>query len=327
MNIRNNITIFTGDTSGNAQVAGKAKENQISQDSQGRSTTFYAGNLLAEFPLRDRLQQRRAQAQERAMKIVSDTWGGDRKIDEQLDQSRERLRKLRSTYKDAQDSLKALEAKSDEWMAYYEVDSDSQEQQDLELLKKEQASLHRWTGIKLTKEEEAKLAEIKDRGLTEYQSIQLELNNEAWIHRDTIFFAERDIEKENAVIRGIRLERLKKDPMLKAQKQARQVMEAARDEAIGMIVEEAKEHIDQEQEKKEEEAEAIEEKKEEQEEILEKRKDREDEMEELMKDMPLEELSDLKNAQTEIQQEIQNLVSKMNLVAEDIKGAKVDTNV
>ena len=94
-----------------------------------------------------------------------------------------------------------------------------------------------------------------------------------------------------------------------------------------MIVDEAKEHLDEEQEKKEEEAEAVKEKKEEQEEILEKRKDREDELEELMEDMPLEDMADLKNAQAEIQQEIQNVVSKMNLVAEDIKGATVDVSV
>ena len=319
MNIQSNITIFTGDTQSRSQ-AERAGADRNTQDSKGKSATFYAGNLLAEFPLQDRLQQRRVQAQERAMKIVSDTWDGDRMIDEQIQESRDRLR-------DAQDSIRALEAKSDEWAAYYEVDPDSQEQQDLELLKKEQASQQPWTGVQLTREEEAKLAAIRDKGITEYQKVQLEVNEETLIHQKTAFFTGRNIEKENAVIRGIRLERLKKDPMVKARKEADQVMEAARDEAIGMIVEEAKEHIDQEQEKKEEEAEAIEEKKEEQEEVLEKRREDEEELEELMKDMPLEEMSDLKNAQTEIQQEIQNLVSKMNLVAEDIKGAKVDTNI
>lgn len=326
MNVQNNITIFAGDTQSLGQ-ADRARADQAQQASQGKNKTIYAGNFLTESPLRDRLQQRKAQAQERAMKIVGDTWNGDRKIDEQLQESRNRLRDLRASYKDAQDGLKSLEAKSDEWMAYYEVDPDGQEQQDLELLKKEQASQHYWTGIELTREEEAKLAEIKDRGLTEYQEIQLEVNEAAWVHRDTIYYSGRQIEKENAVIRGIRLERLKKDPMLKAQKEAEQVMEAARDEAIGMIVDEAKDHLDEEQEKKEEEAEAIEEKKEAQEELLEKRKDREDEMEELMKEMPLEEMADLKNVQSEVQQEIQNLVSKMNLVAEDIKGAKVDANI
>ena len=94
-----------------------------------------------------------------------------------------------------------------------------------------------------------------------------------------------------------------------------------------MIVEESREHIDQEQEKKEEEAQAIKEKKEEQEVVLEKRKEHQDELEELMEKMPLEELADLKNVQAQMQQEIQNIVSKMNLVAEDIKGAKVDINI
>ena len=139
MNIQSNITIFTGDTQSRSQ-AERAGADRNTQDSKGKSATFYAGNLLAEFPLQDRLQQRRAQAQERAMKIVSDTWDGDRMIDEQIQESRGRLRELRSTYKDAQDSLRALEAKSNEWTAHYEVDPDSQEQQDLELLKKEQAA-------------------------------------------------------------------------------------------------------------------------------------------------------------------------------------------
>lgn len=108
MNIQSNITIFTGDTQSRSQ-AERAGADRNTQDSKGKSATFYAGNLLAEFPLQDRLQQRRAQAQERAMKIVSDTWDGDRMIDEQIQESRGRLRELRSTYKDAQDSLRALE--------------------------------------------------------------------------------------------------------------------------------------------------------------------------------------------------------------------------
>lgn len=324
MNIQNNITIFTGDTRDRGQADRADQNARVSRED---SKTIYAGNLLTDSPLRDRLQQRRAQAQERAMKIVDDTWDGYRQIDGQIHESRERLREQRAAYKDAQDGLRALEEKSREWMEYYKVDPDSREQQDLELLKKEQASSYLWTGIKLTREEEAKLAEIKDGGLTKYQESQLELNGQAWVHRDTIFQAGQKIEKENAVIRGIRLERLKKDPMLKARKEAAEVMETARDEAIGMIVEEAKEHIDEEQEKKEEEAQAIEEKRQEQEEILEKRRDREDGLEELMEEMPLEEMADLENTQTQIQQEIQNLVSKMNLVAEDIKGAKVNANV
>ena len=153
----------------------------------------------------------------------------------------------------------------------------------------------------------------------------LELDKAARTHQINAFTAEKKIEQENAVIRGIREERRKTHTIVDAQKQAEEVRKAASEEVIGMVMEETKEHIDQEQEEKEEQAEEIKEKKEEQEEILEKRKENEKELEELMEDMPLEEMADLENAQTEIQQEIQNIVNKMNLVVEDIKGAKIDS--
>ena len=88
MKVQQNITIFTGDTQNNAQ-AEKAKSAQTSNE---KNKTIYAGNLLTEFPLRDRIQQRKAQAQERASKIVGDALDGDRKIDEQIQQSRNRSR-------------------------------------------------------------------------------------------------------------------------------------------------------------------------------------------------------------------------------------------
>ena len=326
MKLHNNITIFTGDTQNPAQ-AGKTGAGQSARTTQGKNKTIYAGNLLTEFPLQDRIQKRRAQAQERAMKIVGDAWDADRQIDDEIRQRRDHIRELQEDNKDALENLKEFREMEDTLREGYGVTSDSREQQDLELLKKAQAEKHRWAGIELTPEENARLNEINQKELTEYQKIQLELNEDIWTYKDTVYTSGRAIEKENAVIRGIRLERLKKDPMVKAQQQAENVMESARKEAIGMIVEEAKDHLDEEQEEKEEEAEAVKEKKEEQEEILEKRKDREDVLEELTEDMPLQEMSDLKNVQTEIQQEIQNLVSKMSLVEEDIKGAKVDTNV
>ena len=323
MKVQNNITIFTGDTQNNVQ----AEKAKAGQNTQGKNVTIYAGNLLSEFPLRDRLQQRRAQARERAMKIVGDTWDGDRKIDEQLERSREHVRELQASCKDAKDSIRELTGQGEVLMETYQVDPDSEEQQDLELLKKAQAERYPWSGVELTEEENERLAEIQGKELTEYQKRQLELNGNVLMHRETIFKAQRQIEEENAVIRGIRQERLKKDPMLEARKEAEEVMEAARDEAIGMIVDEAKDHIDEEQEKKEEEAEAIQEKKEEMEKIQDRRDEREKEMEELMGDMPLEELEDLKNAQTQMQQEIQDIVNRMNLVAEDIKGAQVDASL
>ncbi len=323
MRVQNNITVFAGDTRNNKQAE---NADTASRNSQEKNKTIYAGSLLREFPLRDRIQQRRAQAQERAMKIVGDTWNGDKKIDEELNRSRERIRELQASNKDAQDSIRDLKAESEALAELYQVDPDSEEQQDLELLKKAQAASRPFSGIKLTEEEGERLAEIQDKELTEYQTRQLEINKRVWDYQETISLTNRKIEVENAVIRGVRLERLKKDPMLEAQQEAETVMEAARDEAVGMIVDEAKEHLDEEQEEKEEEAEAIREKNEELEEIQEKRDEREEELEQLIKDMPVEEMTDLNQTVEEVKQQIQKVLNEVNLIEEDIKGAKVDLN-
>lgn len=325
MKVQNNITIFTGNTQNNVQ-AESARVNQTDKSSGGqKSKTIYAGNLLTEVPLRDRIQQRRAQAQERAMKIVGEAWGGDRKIDEEIGRSKERLKMLREEIGEAQDNVKSLTESQEALSKSYGIEADSQEQQDLDLLAKAQASKHISSGVKeLSEEEQERLAEISKGERTEYQKRWLELNEQSWTSRDTIFRNKLKVEVENAVIRGIREERRKSHEMVNAQGQAEDVMEAARDEIIGMVTDAAKDHIDEEQEKREEEAEAIKEKKEEQEEILEERKEKEDELEELMEDMPVDEATNLDSIQKEIQKEIQDVVNKMNLVAEDIKGAKVD---
>lgn len=317
--VQSGITIFAGDTRSQIQ------NDAVKENRDGKSKTIYGGNLLQEIGLRDKIQQRRAQAQERALKIVGDAWNGDKMIDQQVQQSRDHLKELRSEYKDAQDNLRSIMERKQELAEYYGVEADSAEQQELELLEKGQAAGHPWAGIQLTKEEEERLAEIEGKELTEYQKRELELNGLAWTYQTIAYKTSLAIETENAVIRGIRLERLKKDPMLKAQQQAEDVMEGIQDEVVGMIVEEAKEHIDQEQDEREEEAETIKEKKEEQEEILEERSQREKELEELMEDMPVGEMADLENTRTEIQQEIQKIVNSMSLVEEDIRGAKVDT--
>lgn len=332
MEIRNDITIFAGDTRNSMQASDKARGSQPAEE---KNQTIYAGNLLTEFPLKDRIQERRAQAQERAMKIVSDTWNGDRQVEGLIEESRERRRNLQATYKEAQDRISEIRKESDALRDVYGVDADSEEQQYLDLLLKEQAANRPFPEAELTEEESERLYEYRLQGkeLTEYQERQLDLNNEIGQLKLVAFIAEHGsidspgIWQENAVIRGIREEQRKVHPMADARKQAEEVMEAARDEIIGMVTEEAKDHIDDDQEERKEESEAIKEKKEEQEAVLEKREEREKELEKLMEDMPVEEMADLKNVQAQVQQKVQDIVSKMNLVAEDIKGAQVDASL
>lgn len=324
MTIQNHITIFTGDTQnnvqGNSAGANKADHSSGNQNSK----TFYAGNLLTEFPLRDRIQQRRAQAQERAMKIVDDAWGGDRKIDDELARSRDHVRELQAEKREAQDNIKWLTEQQESLAETYGVAEDSQEKKDLDLLAKQAAARKGGSGIEFSPEEKERLEELWMGERTEYQKRWLELNGQIGTYRDIIEADQRKMIKENMVIRGIREEKRKIHKMVDAQGQAEEVLEASQKEIIGMVTDEARDHIDEEQEKREEEAEAIKEKKEEQEEILEERREKEKELEELMEDMPIKEFMDVEDIQAQVQKEIQDVVNKMNLVVEDIKGAKVD---
>lgn len=324
MRIQNNITVFSGDTRDIAQGE-KANEKNASEANR---KTIYAGNLLTDFPLRDRIQQRKAQAQERALKIVGDAWDGDRKMDAEIGRSKDRLKELLSDYKGVQDAMRDCREQSEALREEYHIDPDSQEQKDLELLNKAYgAQFYPWIGMQLTEEEEERVAQLQAGGMSEYMSRGMELNRQLWEYASAAYDLQKEIVTENAVIRGIRDERRKHHTMVDAQADADEVLKAARDEILGMVIEEAKDHIDEEQENREEEAEEIKEEREEQEELLEERKENEEELEDLMEDMPIDEMADLKSTQEQIRQEVQNVVNKMHLVTEDIKGAMVDTNL
>ena len=132
--------------------------------------------------------------------------------------------------------------------------------------------------------------------------------------------------QENATIRSTRIERLKYHAMSDAQEQAEDILDAARDEIVGMVFEEGKDHVDEEAEEREEQVEEIKEEKEKQEEFIEDQKERREEEEELLENVPMEEMLSLDKIQSNVQQEVQNILDKMKLIAEDIKGAVVDAN-
>lgn len=326
MKVQQNITVFAQDTQNRTQAENENAEKKSAQES--RSKTVYAGNLMENLSLRDRIQKKKEEAQARAMKIVSDAWDGDKGIEETIGESRAHIEEYQAKLQEAQGRAGEIAEEREKLRESSNIEADSEEQRDLEILEKARvAAKHPWSGTQLTDAEKERLAVIEEKGLTEYQAGQLELSDAQWRYRESAHRAEQGIQTENAVIRGIRGERRKHHPMADAQREAEEVLETARDEIIGMAVQESKDHLEEEQEKREEESKAIEEKKEEQEEILEKRKEREEDFEKLVEDLPLEEAVDLENVQDEVRQEVQNMMNKMGLVAEDIKGAKVDASV
>jgi len=319
-----NITVFLDSAGQRTGLEEKAGRSEKKADEK-QSNVIFAGNFQGDKSLRDRIEQRKAQAQESAMKVVREAWNGDRAIDEDLNERREHIRELNQSSKEAQDRITGYKEQQEALKSAYGVTDNSQEAEELELLRKRNAAM-RGEGS-MSKEEWEECARIEKEGLTEYQRMQLELDGQ--INENERIIADNDTEVliENAVIRGTRLERLKYHKMTDAQKQAEEIKEAAGDEITGMIMDDAKEKLDEEQEEREEQAEDIKEKLEEQEELIEKRTEKRDELEELVENMPVDEMMDVAMDQSTIQREVQNIVNKMALVAEDIKGAVVDENL
>lgn len=267
-----------------AQPAAGRTAENAAKEQEKRKTLF-AGELNQNNTLQDRIAQRREQARRDAMKAVGDAFAGRQKVDELMDESRAHIEELRA---------------------------------DQERLKEEFAGV---SGRQESLEEAYTAGEI---GREEYLAQKASLSEEEKVYRDKLAENQGKIMGENASIRGTKRELLKDKSMVKAWDQADSIMEAAGDEIMGMAVEEAKDHIDEEAEEREEQAREIKEEREEQEEILEKREERKDKLEELAESVPVEQMVAADRLQDEVEQEVQELLNKLKLLPEDIKGASVD---
>ena len=252
---------------------------------QGKRKTLFAGELNQNNTLQDRIAQRREQARREAMKTVSDAFAGRQKVDEITAESRAHLEELKA---------------------------------DQERLKEEAA------GVSGRQERLETAFEAGEIGQEEYLAEKASLSEEETVYRDKMAENQGKIMGENASIRGTKRELPKDKSMVKAWNQADIIMEAAGDEIMGMVVEEAKDHLDEEAEERREQAQEIKEEWEEQEEILEKRQEREDRLEELAESVPVEEMVSMDRLQDEVEQEVQEILNKLKLLPEDIKGTSVD---
>lgn len=317
---------------------------------QNERKSIFAGDIGLQ---QDIFTQRKQRAQQKALKIIGDAWGGDKKIDQNVADIRDRAVQLKDEKEENQRIVSEGEMQKDALREQYNVEADSQEQKDLELLEKAaDAEAHPFDADRqLTEEEMSRVADLRANGLTEYQERCLGIDDYQRIYEDRNDEINNQIAGCYASIRAIKLERLKYHEMVDAQKNADEVLEAASKESIGLLMDEAKDHVDEELEKPREEAKEKAEEKEEQEEKIEERKEDQEELEERVieahdkseereklrreaadrsrKDAELLEsmmdvgMGNVGNV-SDMQSEIKNMLHKMKLLEEDIKGSTVD---
>ena len=372
--------------SSSARARAQERAGRNGQEEQKRNTIFM-GDLNVK---KDPITQRKQYAQQKALKMVGDAWDVDRKIDQNIQDIRDKLRQLEDEYVENLGYIAEGDAQKEQLRQQYNVAPDSQEQKDLELLQKkadymrhpdevtlteeERARLKAIDGrppetkeevellqrkadaekfglsVEWTEEEEALLKEMEGVPLTEYQERCLKIDGYQKIYETRNDVIKDQIAAYNGSIRATRLERLKFREMEKAQKKAEEVMEAAGKEIIGMLMEEAKDHVDEEMEETKEEAEEKAEEEASQEEKIEERKEDTAELEQRIDEAHRENeareelrreaeersredavlLGDIMEAGmgtgslSDVKFDVKNMLHKMKLLEEDLKGSIVD---
>lgn len=332
-----NISIFSGTSSPFGPKAAAA--DMFGRKQRGRGTGF-SPVLDGQY---DPVEQKRAYAKKRAYQMVSDTFSSERKVDDSFKEREDMISHYRDMMGEAKRKIREIDDQKEQLRLEYGVEADSQEQKDLEILEK-----YNTDPMGMSEEDYRRAAQLdaegKAGGYTEYQQRALEWDKAKGPYLDHLYKAKKGIIEENAALRSMELERLKHSPMVEAVENAEDILEEASKDIIGMLQSEAVDHIDEKFEEEIEKAEeSKEEKKEEQEKLdaakehreemealadpekAEKEKKRQDNDTEVLSGDPVTEaMLKMDGVKNDIKREISEMVTKMNLAAEDLKGIKVD---
>ena len=255
---------------------------------QSDKTRMYVGGIGVQNPLDARIEEKRATAMENAKKMIGDVFAAEKAVDDDLAERANRIKESEQIIVDANKELEKIEEEKEKLKEQYGITGEETE----EMLPEE---------YKMQRDE-----------LTRYGEPQRQVINEA----------KKVMNEERKVIAAITVERLKSEPMVGAMEQAEEILESAEEEIAGLItdavVENLKEKMKEAKEKQEEE----EEKAELEEAKRREREERRDQAE--LSEVPVRELLTLDQVRGEMKQEVDNMLTEMKLLAEDIKGSMVD---
>lgn len=317
---------------GNTSIyVGTAVQDRMNQDQTGKAGTsekgnIFAGNTLLGDKQEDTIAMRKNEAQKSALKKINDVISGHQKMEESINEMKDSQKEMLQIAGDTKEQIDFYQQKKQDLMENYNVDPEGKEQKDLELLEK---SLD--FSKLLTDEEREQLKDIGE--LTDYQKEALEIDGYLNTLEKKRQGALQGYEAIQGGIIDTELEELKDHSMVDAQKEAAKIMQTAAKEAAFMLLQEAKDHIDEELKEKKEEIEKAKEEKEEREENIENKETTGSETEstqtektesvassEQIVDIPTQDAT-----QERMVQEIKEIVKQHKLLEEDLMGIKVDS--
>ncbi|MBQ9567422.1 MAG: hypothetical protein IJR31_05015 [Lachnospiraceae bacterium] len=305
-----------------------AKVNEGGREDSG--SLLFAGNLNLPQAPANKIEAARKQA----MKLVTDAFETERNTDKGLTEIRERRADVERDLAARREMVSGLKDSVSSYAKKQGITEDSREQKDLDILRKVRGygSDDLYAAMTdplscLNDDERKRYAAIMDEGLTEYQKLALDADNEIRNARIEIDQDKEMIRAYNIAIRDVKLESLKDQSMVKAQKGKDEIMQTASKDVISSLVQEAVQHIDEELEEVKEEAEEKAEKRAEEKEKAAEREEEKKEKEILEGEAKLERLNSQSvsyDQQGQVNTEIQNILNKLSLLEDDIKGIEVN---
>lgn len=325
------ITIKMNQDNTGIQMSGITAGRNKTQDTKTRSTVF-AGDLM--LGQGNQIEQKKQTARRQAMKLITDAWGRDELASQSIKDMEQQKADYVEQMQEAKEHEKTFEKSKKELQEQYGVADDSQEQKDLELLEKFQNYKNGSHDESFTKEDVDRLKELQNLPRTEYQEKALRLNQIAGSMKVTASNANDKLIELTDTIAKAKTDQAKSQDMLKAGSAADDILEASNKEIMGLLIQDGKEHIDKEQEEAQKKAEEQKEKRDEQQERIDEAKQERKEQEELIKgqaeaDSAQQDLSLQRKTTNNVeaaQQNIRNILEDNNLLAEDLKGIKIDFN-
>lgn len=264
--------------------------------------SIYSGNMNL---FQDDITMKKVMAHKKALKTVIDTYVNDKKIDDNVESRRQHILELEEECKVYNEELKSIEDKKQQLKEEYGIGDDYRENP------------------------------VSSELLEEYQSLASEYDKRAAEYQKRVEDTKYLINEEAKVISGIEKERLKSDPMVKADKKATDILEEAGKEIIGMVLDDTKEKIDKDMKEQKENMEEEAKKEEEEKLRLEALKAEKEEKEgKNRKDNPsidnvmntqlLNQINDASVSQDKLQTDIKTMLNTQVVLDEDLKGMEVD---
>jgi len=344
MRIQQNIDVQ------NSIIKDQADVNSASKSThKNKNSVAVSGAAIKE---NSPLSQRQNLAKKQALKVVSDAFGGEKKLDAQMQGIKDEIKRLQDVINEKSADTRNNDAKLKELQEEYGIDPESPENKALDQL----ALRMRSPNNQPTDDELSKLSEYQQKALyyvTANQQNSLDIDHAKAMQMGNV-----------QGYADMKSERAKSQDMLKAQDAAEDILEASNADTIAQLTQDAVDHVDEEQKEREEEAkEASEKKKEEKKEEAKKleKEAMQQEMIENIKEHAAEtqhtsadgkraiarreraeantmgaedaqrtiitEGASMEDTQNAVNSEITNILNKLSLLSSDVKGSTVDSQI